>query len=66
MGSAVAFLVTVFLMYRLGGLLMPKRGWLPAVIYATSLMPLIVSNFNNPDTMLVMWETLAVVAFYRG
>jgi 4-amino-4-deoxy-L-arabinose transferase-like glycosyltransferase len=64
--AAVAFLVTVFLMYRFGMLLMPKRRWLPAAIYATSLVPYIVSNFNNPDTLLAMWETLAVLGFYKG
>lgn len=64
--SAIAFSVTVLLMYRFGMLLLPKRPWLPAVIYATSLMPYLVSNFNNPDTLLVLWETLALLAFYKG
>lgn len=61
--GALAFLCTVGLLYWLGRLYVPARPWLPALIYATTLLPYMAASIVTTDTLLVAWETLAVAAF---
>ena len=61
--NALAFIGTGLLMYGLGLRLTPGRPWLPALIYVTSLGPFVAANVITTDTLLTLWETLAVFAF---
>jgi 4-amino-4-deoxy-L-arabinose transferase-like glycosyltransferase len=61
--NALAFLGTILLVYAIAKRITPDRPWLSPVIYATSLSPFIVSNIVTTDTLLTLWETLAVLGF---
>ncbi len=61
--NALAFVATGLLVYGLGLRLVPRRPWLPALIYATSLGPFAAANIVTADALLTLWETLAVFAF---
>lgn len=60
---AIAFIATVLLVYWMGTQLLPKRPWLPALIYATSLLPYAAANAVTTDTLLTLCETLAMAGF---
>ena len=64
--GALAFLLTLALLYWLGRTYMPSRPWLPGAIYATTLLPYAAAGIVTTDTLLVAWETLAVAAFVAG
>lgn len=64
--GALAFLLTVGLVYWLGRHCVPARPWLPALIYATTLLPYVAAGVVTTDTLLTAWETLAVGAFVAG
>ncbi|HXG28522.1 MAG TPA: glycosyltransferase family 39 protein [Nevskiales bacterium] len=60
---ALAFVFTGLLVYGLGRRLLPGKPWLPALIYATSPMPFMAANTLTTDTLLTLWETLAMFGF---
>lgn len=60
---ALAYIVTVLLVYQLGRSFTPKRPWLPALIYAGSPLPFFAANIITTDTLLAFAETAAVLAF---
>ena len=60
---ALAYLLTVFLVYRLGRLFTPARPWLPALLYAISPVPFLAANAITTDTLLAFAETAAVLAY---
>ena len=60
---AAAYLLTVFLAYRLGRLFTPTRPWLPALLYAISPVPFLAANSITTDTLLAFAETAAVLAY---
>jgi 4-amino-4-deoxy-L-arabinose transferase-like glycosyltransferase len=60
---ALAYLLTVFLAYRLGRLFTPARPWLPALLYAISPVPFLAANAITTDTLLAFAETAAVCAY---
>ena len=64
--DALAFAVAILLLYRLGRRLVPAAAWLPAAIYGTSLLPFLAANVVTTDTLLTLWETLAVTAFVES
>ncbi len=61
--GALAFAVTIVLLMRLGRRFVPGQPWLPALIYASFLLPSLAANLVTTDSLLAMWETLQVVAF---
>jgi 4-amino-4-deoxy-L-arabinose transferase-like glycosyltransferase len=61
--NALAFVCTVLLIYAISRRITPERPWLSPVIYATSLLPFIASNIVTTDTLLTLFETMAVTAF---
>ncbi|HEX7878480.1 MAG TPA: glycosyltransferase family 39 protein, partial [Candidatus Eisenbacteria bacterium] len=64
---SLAYLATVLLVAALGARLWNRAtGLLAGVIYATSLLPFIGASIATPDTLLVLWEVLALYAFWRG
>ncbi len=62
--SALAFAFTVLLVAGLARRLRPDGPpWLPALVYATSLLPFVAAATIGTDTLLALWETLAVFGF---
>ncbi len=61
--NALAFAATVLVVLALAGRMMPGRAWLPPLIYATSIFPFGASNIVTTDTLLTLWEALAVLGF---
>lgn len=61
--NALAFLATILLVARLGRWLAPESPRLAPLIYATSLLPFAAANVVTTDTLLALWETLALCGF---
>lgn len=61
--NASAFAWTVLLLASMGRRLVPARPALPAIVYATSLLPFVGSCFVTSDTLLALWTTLALWGF---
>lgn len=61
--NALAFLATILLVARMGGRLAPGSPGLAPLIYATCLLPFAAANVVTTDTLLTLWETLAVYGF---
>jgi 4-amino-4-deoxy-L-arabinose transferase-like glycosyltransferase len=61
--SALAFAATILLIGRLGRRFVPQQPWLPALIYATFVLPSLAANLVTTDSLLALWETLEIVAF---
>ena len=60
---ALAFLLLVFLGYRLGRLFMPTRPWLPALFIPASPLLLLAASWVNTDTVLAAMTTLAMTCY---
>ncbi|MBN1866840.1 glycosyltransferase family 39 protein [Candidatus Sumerlaeota bacterium] len=60
---AAAFLVTIVLVWTIAQRLCPGREWTAGAVYATSLLPFGAANTVTTDTLLTLWETLAVGGF---
>lgn len=61
--NALAFVGTVLAIWALGCRLVPRRPWLPALVYAGSLLPYTAANIVTTDTLLTFFETVAVLGF---
>jgi 4-amino-4-deoxy-L-arabinose transferase len=61
--NALAFILTVIIVFALAKRITPDRPWLPPVIYATSLLPFSAANIVTTDTLLTLWEAIAVLGF---
>lgn len=60
---ALAFILTICCLYRLGRIFVPGRPWLPALAYALAPLPFAASNVITPDTPLALFTTLGLTAF---
>lgn len=63
--NAIAFTLTALLVFLMAEKLTPIRPWLPPLIYASALFPFAAANVVTPDTLLTLWETLAVYGFVK-
>jgi 4-amino-4-deoxy-L-arabinose transferase-like glycosyltransferase len=63
---ALAYVLTVGLLFQLGKRFVPAQPWLPALIYATLPVPVIGAFTVNTDTMLAAMETLAVACYVHA
>ncbi len=63
--NALAFLGTIFLVFLLGRSIRPRSPGLPALVYATTILPFGAANLVTTDTILVFFETLAALAFWK-
>ncbi len=62
--NALAFALTVLLVAGLARRLVPAAPpWWAALAYATSLLPFVAASTVSTDTLLTLWETLAVFGF---
>ncbi len=64
--NALAYLLTALLVVRLGRRLAPRDPPLAGAVYATSLLPVVAMNIVSTDTLLTLWETLAMTAFVEA
>ncbi len=62
--NALAFAATVLLLVALGRRYVPERPRLPALLYATALLPYAAANAVTTDTLLAWWEALAAGAYF--
>ncbi|MBB5015766.1 ArnT family glycosyltransferase [Rehaibacterium terrae] len=63
---ALAFVLTGLLVYALGRHFVPERPWLPALLWGSSLLAVLAANVVSTDGFLVLFETLAVLAWLRS
>ncbi|KFN42513.1 ArnT family glycosyltransferase [Arenimonas oryziterrae] len=63
---ALAFVLSVGLIYGLGKRFVPEKPWLPALIYATCPIPMLAANTVNTDSVLAAMETLAVLCYVQA
>jgi 4-amino-4-deoxy-L-arabinose transferase len=62
-----AFALTTLLVARFGqDLWGDPRGRWAGIVYATTLCPFVAASLVTTDTLLVLWETLALFAFWRS
>jgi 4-amino-4-deoxy-L-arabinose transferase-like glycosyltransferase len=62
---ALAYALTVLMVFQLGKRFVPERPWLPALIYASSPIPFLATNTVNTDTVLASMEALSVLCFVQ-
>lgn len=62
---ALAYVLTVLLVYDMGRRFVPTRPWLPALIYATTPVTFLAANAVTTDTVLAAMETLALACYVR-
>jgi 4-amino-4-deoxy-L-arabinose transferase len=62
---ALAFFGTALLVFGMGRRLVPQRPWLPALIYASCLMPYVAANVITTDTVLAFCVALYAYAYLR-
>jgi 4-amino-4-deoxy-L-arabinose transferase-like glycosyltransferase len=60
---AIAYVLTVLMVLRLGRRFVPEHPWLPALFYAASPVPFIAASTITTDTLLACAETAAVLAY---
>ncbi len=64
-GQSFAFVFTVIAVYYLGALVWrPSAGFYCALAYGTSLFPAAASHSLSTDTLLALFETLTLLAFW--
>lgn len=61
--NALAFMLTVLVVLRIGRHLVPERPWLPALVYATMPVTVLGANVVTTDTLLTLFEALAVMCW---
>ena len=61
--NLLAFVLTVLVVLRLGRRLVPDKPWLPALVYATLPVTVLGANVVTTDTLLTLFEALAVLCF---
>jgi 4-amino-4-deoxy-L-arabinose transferase len=64
--GALAFIGTGLLVFGLGRRFLPSRPWLPALVWALSLGPVIGANVVSTDALLMFFETAAMLAFVEA
>ncbi len=64
---SLAYASAVMVVAAFGARLWDRRtGLWTGLIYATSLTPFVGANVATPDTLLVLWEAIALYASWRG
>ena len=64
--GALAFIGTGLLMFGLGRRFCPAKPWLPALVYALSLAPVLGANVVSTDVLLTFFEAAAMYAFVEA
>jgi 4-amino-4-deoxy-L-arabinose transferase len=64
--NAIAFVATGFLVLGLARRFVPTRPWLGAGVWVAMLAPTLAANVVSTDTLLTLFETLAMYAWVRA
>lgn len=64
--GALAFIGTGLLVFGLGRRLCPAKPWLPTLVYALSLAPVLGANIVSTDVLLTFFEAAAMYCFVRA
>ena len=65
--QSLSYLATILLVAASGSALFGAGvGVLAGIVYATMALPFVAANIITTDTLLTLWEALAVFAFIRG
>lgn len=62
---AFAYALTVAMVFSLGRTLVPRRPWLPALVYLACPLPFLAAGVVTTDTVLTCAETAAMLAYVR-
>ncbi len=62
---ALAFALTVALVYSMGKTLVPGRAWMPALVYVSCPLPFLAAGVITTDTLLTCVEAAAMMAYVR-
>jgi 4-amino-4-deoxy-L-arabinose transferase-like glycosyltransferase len=63
---ALAFVLTLLLLYAMGKRVVPEKPWLPGLIYGCSAFPFVAANIVSTDAFLVLCEALAMLGFLNA
>jgi len=63
MPNALAYLATILTVFVLARRLMPERAWMAPLVYASLLLPYMAANVVTTDTLLSLWEAVAMLGF---
>ena len=63
---ALAFALTVLLVGAMGRRLVPERPWLPALVYATFVLPYVAAHVITTDTLLAFFTCAYAAAFIEA
>jgi 4-amino-4-deoxy-L-arabinose transferase len=63
---ALAFVLTMLLLYAMGRQLTPAKPWLPSLVYGCMIAPFVASNIVSTDMLLSLCETFAMFCFVRA
>lgn len=61
--NSLAFAGTILLVFLIAERLAPGRALVAACVYATALFPVVAANIVSTDTLLALWETMAVLGY---
>jgi len=64
--GALAFVGTGLLVFGLGRRLLPAKPWLPALVWALSFGPISGASVVSTDSLLMFFETAAMLAFVEA
>ncbi len=64
--NALAYIGTGLFLFGLGRRLCPRKPWVPSVVWALSLAPVVAANIVTTDSLLVLFETAAMYAFVEA
>jgi 4-amino-4-deoxy-L-arabinose transferase len=60
---ALAFVLTILVLYAMGRRLIPAKPWLPGLVYGCATAPFLTSNIVSTDAFLTLCEALAMLGF---
>ncbi|RDI97486.1 glycosyltransferase family 39 protein [Dyella solisilvae] len=63
---ALAFVLTLWVLYAMGKRLQPAKPWLPALVYGCSVFPFLTSNVISTDVLLTLIEGFGVLGFVQA
>lgn len=64
--NALAFALSGLLVLAFGRELVPRRPWLAPLVWGTSLLTVLAANIASTDTLLALFETLAMYCAWRA
>ncbi len=64
--GALAFLLTMLLVYGIARLFIDQRPWIAPLVYGSSLFPFAASNIVSTDNLLTLWMTATMFAYARA